>query len=258
LLSKARNELVAFENTHPGFDPERLKLAWKEIMISEGSDWCWWFGPHHEGPNNDDFDRLYRSHLANVYRLTDREPPAELFEPIRTGFINTNYSDPVDLISPVIDGKITHYYEWQQAGFYDCNRAGSTMHRAERLISGIWFGNDNSNLYMRIDPGAAVTAERFGSLVFEIEFYDASVFRILINPCEHKAFIVDRPDSQIKYEFAEILELLIPMKDLPQTSEKFLQTRLVIKEAGKQVETWPPVDFLKIKLPSQQEIPWTL
>ncbi|HBZ00843.1 MAG TPA: glycoside hydrolase, partial [candidate division Zixibacteria bacterium] len=62
MVFKAREELEAFQKANPAFDIKKMELAWKEIFISEGSDWCWWFGPDHIGPNNDDFDRLFRSH----------------------------------------------------------------------------------------------------------------------------------------------------------------------------------------------------
>jgi len=40
------------------------KLAFEEIMIAEGSDWNWWYGPEHHSANDRDFDELYRKHLS--------------------------------------------------------------------------------------------------------------------------------------------------------------------------------------------------
>jgi alpha-amylase/alpha-mannosidase (GH57 family) len=49
--------------------PEKnRKLAFEELLIAEGSDWCWWYGPEHTSENRAEFDQLYRDHLANVYR----------------------------------------------------------------------------------------------------------------------------------------------------------------------------------------------
>jgi len=39
-----------------------------------GRDWCWWYGPEHDSANRVEFDQLYRSHLANVYRFLDLTP----------------------------------------------------------------------------------------------------------------------------------------------------------------------------------------
>ena len=57
-------------------------MAYEELLIAEGSDWCWWYGPEHESANRPEFDQLYRSHLANVYRFLNLAPPEELSRPI--------------------------------------------------------------------------------------------------------------------------------------------------------------------------------
>ncbi|MDO8489176.1 MAG: glycoside hydrolase, partial [Candidatus Omnitrophota bacterium] len=59
-------------------DEAILKLAWKQIYILEGSDWFWWAGEDPDGS----FDRLFRLHLTNFYKLIDKEPPAYLRTPL--------------------------------------------------------------------------------------------------------------------------------------------------------------------------------
>ncbi len=54
------------------------ELAWKQMYILEGSDWFWWFGEDPDGA----FDRLFRLHLTNFYKLIDKEPPAYLSKPL--------------------------------------------------------------------------------------------------------------------------------------------------------------------------------
>jgi len=53
-------------------------LAWKQMYILEGSDWFWWAGEDPDGS----FDRLFRLHLTNFYKLIKQEPPAYLAEPL--------------------------------------------------------------------------------------------------------------------------------------------------------------------------------
>ncbi len=56
--------------------PDKMrKLAYEELLIAEGSDWCWWYGPEHSSDNRQEFDELYRDHLSNVYRALGQEPP---------------------------------------------------------------------------------------------------------------------------------------------------------------------------------------
>ena len=54
------------------------ELAWKQIYILEGSDWFWWAGEDPDGS----FDRLFRLHLTNFYKLINKEPPAYLSTPL--------------------------------------------------------------------------------------------------------------------------------------------------------------------------------
>ena len=65
-----------------GVPEEQRQLAFEELLIAEGSDWCWWYGPEHDSANRAEFDQLYRSHLANVYRFLNLTPPEELSRPI--------------------------------------------------------------------------------------------------------------------------------------------------------------------------------
>ena len=43
-------------------------MAYEELLIAEGSDWNWWYGPEHGFGQPQGIRRLYRDHLINVYR----------------------------------------------------------------------------------------------------------------------------------------------------------------------------------------------
>ena len=64
LLLAARR---AYDET-PDVPESARKLAYEELLIAEGSDWNWWYGPEHGSDNRPEFDQLYRDHLVNVYR----------------------------------------------------------------------------------------------------------------------------------------------------------------------------------------------
>lgn len=53
-------------------------LAWKQMHILEGSDWFWWAGEDPDGS----FDRLFRLHLTNLYKLINLDPPGYLAYPL--------------------------------------------------------------------------------------------------------------------------------------------------------------------------------
>ncbi len=74
-LAEARKEL---ESGQLPVASEKLKLAWKQIYIAEGSDWFWWYGEEPEG----NFDKLFRMHLANFYTLIGVDIPGYLDKPL--------------------------------------------------------------------------------------------------------------------------------------------------------------------------------
>src|ERR1700690_1121281 len=68
-----------------GATEKQRQLAYEEILIAEGSDWNWWYGPEHHSANDHEFDELYRKHLSNIYQLLGSRPPAYLSQPILGG-----------------------------------------------------------------------------------------------------------------------------------------------------------------------------
>ena len=57
---------------------EPSALALKQMYILEGSDWFWWYGEDPDGS----FDRLFRIHLINLYKLINQDAPAYLINPL--------------------------------------------------------------------------------------------------------------------------------------------------------------------------------
>ncbi|HAZ31036.1 TPA: hypothetical protein DCY65_05675 [Candidatus Acetothermia bacterium] len=48
------------------------------LLVAEGSDWFWWYGPHHTAAHEPVFDRLFRGHVAQAYRELGQPVPADL------------------------------------------------------------------------------------------------------------------------------------------------------------------------------------
>src|SRR3954462_15207745 len=134
---------------------EQRRLAYEELLIAEGSDWCWWYGPEHDSANRIEFDQLYRSHLANVYRFLNLTPPEELCRPILRTSVEEVCVEPLGPIRPTIDGEVTSYFEWIGAGTYRVDERSGSMHGKKFLVREVQFGSDGSNLFVRLDfhPG---------------------------------------------------------------------------------------------------------
>jgi alpha-amylase/alpha-mannosidase (GH57 family) len=132
---------------------ERRKLAYEELLIAEGSDWNWWYGPEHGSDNRPEFDELYRDHLKNVYRALGQEPPAALSRPILTGFGEGEHHEaPSNPIQPVLDGEVTSHFEWLGAGRYRPDPRSGAMHASDGGgAHEMFYGWDDANLYVRLD-----------------------------------------------------------------------------------------------------------
>jgi alpha-amylase/alpha-mannosidase (GH57 family) len=128
-----------------------LEMAWEEILIAEGSDWCWWYGPEHSSANRPEFDQLYRDHLANVYRLLEEPVPTELSKPILKTAAIGQHEQPSGAIKAAIDGVVTSYFEWMGAGLYRIDSRSGAMHSQRPLIQDLRYGTDGRHIYLRLD-----------------------------------------------------------------------------------------------------------
>src|SRR3989475_3208808 len=108
-----------YDQSSPGAIESQRKLAFEEILIAEGSDWNWWYGPEHHSANDRDFDELYRKHLSNVYQALGARPPDYLAQPIMAGIARPAFLHQSAYIHPRITGDMVRYFEWMGA-------AGST------------------------------------------------------------------------------------------------------------------------------------
>jgi alpha-amylase/alpha-mannosidase (GH57 family) len=132
--------------------PEKMrKLAYEELLIAEGSDWCWWYGPEHSSDNRPEFDELYRDHLSNVYRALGQEPPAALSRPILRAQPGEIHEPPSNPVHATIDGEVTSYFEWLGAGRYRPDLRSGAMHGGDPGVRDMYYGCDDQNLYVRID-----------------------------------------------------------------------------------------------------------
>jgi len=64
---------------------EEIAAAERQLAICEGSDWFWWFGDYNPSITVNQFDQLFRMHLANLYQILHVEAPSYLSEIISRG-----------------------------------------------------------------------------------------------------------------------------------------------------------------------------
>jgi hypothetical protein len=147
-LSAARK---LYAETAPAAPEQQRALAFEELLIAEGSDWNWWYGPEHHSANDRDFDELYRKHLSNVYQALGEAPPDSLAQPILTGVSRPYFVPQTAYIHPRIDGELLGYFDWMGAAIYTADRRSSAMHGRRFLLDAAYAGIDEQSVYARLD-----------------------------------------------------------------------------------------------------------
>jgi alpha-amylase/alpha-mannosidase (GH57 family) len=144
---------------------KQRKLAFDEILIAEGSDWNWWYGPEHHSANDRDFDELYRKHLSNVYQALGATPPDYLAQPITGAEVRPAFTPQTAYIHPRVAGDKVRYFEWMGAAIYTADHRAGAMHGKQFLLDSVYAGIDAINLYGRLDFAGKVPGEDFEVVV---------------------------------------------------------------------------------------------
>ena len=127
------------------------KLAFEEILVAEGSDWNWWYGPEHHSANDRDFDELYRKHLSNVYQALGATPPDYLSHPITGGEVRPAFTQQTAYIHPRVSGDKIRYFEWMGAAVFTADQRAGSMHGKQFLLDSVYSGIDSTFVYGRLD-----------------------------------------------------------------------------------------------------------
>lgn len=161
-LYEARN---FYTREAAGATEAQRQLAWEEILIAEGSDWNWWYGPEHHSANDRDFDELYRKHLSNVYQALGGVPPDYLAQPITGGMVRPAFTPQSAYIRPRITGDMVRYFEWMGAARYTADQRSGSMHGKQFLLDGVYAGIDEKYVYGRLDFVGKVPEDAFEIVV---------------------------------------------------------------------------------------------
>lgn len=252
VLSDTKKVLTDFEKNNSDFDSDIINRAKEQIYIAEGSDWCWWYGDEHRGFQNEEFDKLFRSHLIEVYKLLNLHIPTELNYPIHKTTFSKKILQPDNYITPTIDGKITHFFEWSGSGYYNQMITSGTMHKADNFIQSIYFGFDKNNFYIRLDFVDKINVKFDKRFMVVLNFYQ---------PFEKKIeFNMDKQnyDNNILFMIDEIIEIGIPRKMINDKTEK-IDFQFELYNNKIMIEKYPEYGPLSLRIPKPgDEIFWPM
>jgi alpha-amylase/alpha-mannosidase (GH57 family) len=236
----------------PNAAPEKRKMALEELLIAEGSDWCWWYGPEHDSANRPEFDQLYRSHLANVYRFLDQMPPEELSRPILRMTVRAVVTEPSGPITPVIDGEVTSYFEWLGAAVYHVDERSGSMHGNAVPVSEVQFGTDGRNFYLRIDfrGGLELGTVEARINLQPLEIHHAPVSRVSISLSHGGASVSEvhlSGPGTVESACGRVLEVSVPLEAVGVAQGRGLRFQCSLWESGLPIEAVPQQGWLELK-----------
>ncbi len=263
-LNKTRQFLSTFSETHGNEHPQ-LAMAWEELYAAEGSDWFWWYGPDFSTDNDVEFDRLFRMHLQNVFTMAGQEIPHYLSASLLREKKAPAGTVPTLLISPTLDGKVTHFYEWQGAGCYTCSRGDAAIALGCRYLTRIYYGFDVDNLYMRFDLylEEGIRPED-ANVNLEVCFLRPRPQRLTMplyfELAKERLFTLEQSDNGIDFErirqydtvkWNTVLELAIPFQDLGLRPDEEAEFFVSLKNDRIEIMRFPRETSLSLTVPDK-------
>jgi alpha-amylase/alpha-mannosidase (GH57 family) len=262
LLQHTRSRLI---EAAPALAPEQAAAAWEELYAAEGSDWFWWYGDDFDTDYKQEFDRLFRTHLRNVWTRAGLMPPETLNKtlieyraPQQLDLIHF----PVRLLSPEIDGLQTSFFEWRGAGSINPNPPLGAMWKAEGIFTAILFASSLDTFYLRLDPDEQ-SAARQPHLVVQVHLSSGNRLYKVSFPLDP----LRSTDAQLSCSTAAgassearfsgmmrrraIIELAVPYKDIEVEVGQELRLAVLVLEHGLESTRYPHHDPVTILRPGE-------
>jgi len=236
--------------------PERLAHAYESILTSEGSDWCWWYGPEHSSANDAEFDSIYRTHLTEVYVAIGAEAPETLAQPIKRPSERALVISPSDYLRVSVDGRETSYFEWLGAGLYSADLQESAMHGRTHHLHELRYGFDRDTLFVRVDwvPGALeelrecefhLRVKGEGDAVLIVQVAEG---KIIGHSVEQDGACLLAGAAKVRVAIGAILEASIARELVPSAGRTSLEIGVALWHGGLPVDVLPAQGVLAVSI----------
>jgi hypothetical protein len=170
---------------------------------------------------------------------------------------------PIGFVKPVIDGKITHYYEWDEAGaFHVKDESFGSMHKGKEYIKSIFYGFNLKNLYIRIDPSEEIdiSSDEIKELEAHVIFNRPREYKIVFPMYlkNEKKYFLFESRKKMTYDlinksnaicFEKIYELSIPFKQLGLKADAKVMFHLEIMKDNITLDVYPREGCLSFDVP---------
>ncbi|MBC7840077.1 MAG: glycoside hydrolase [Nitrospiraceae bacterium] len=263
LVGQTRSRLAEISSSLPS---DRAQAAWDELYAAEGSDWFWWYGDDFDTDYKAEFDRLFRTHLRNVWTIAGLTPPEQLNQPIchLRGVPDADLvTMPLALLNPSIDGHVTDFFEWRGAGRIKTQPPLGAMWKAEGIWTDIQFGWSLDQLYLRLDPDEQ-SRPRQAEFTVELQMQTPEhLYRLSfsLEPSEPNQFVLSQklvsgPWQEIgSYQsicHQNIIELAVPFKELQLIAGQELHMTILVLEHHLEIARYPHHKPATFKVPGPE------
>jgi alpha-amylase/alpha-mannosidase (GH57 family) len=228
-------------------EQDRIELT-KEIHIAEGSDWFWWYGDDHYSPQADIFDKLFRLHLINAFKIATLPIPHELYIPIKSIVTTGVLKDPTSFISPEIDGKISNFFEWLSAGKFNLKYDMGTMHSDINYLSTLLWGFDNKFLYLRVDGKLDSIMNKGYILELRIVSLKEYLITFELNENVKEICVNNIVSDEILVGIKNIIEIALPFSQLDLEDENHIMLLFRLRLGDEIVERSPLYNYAHLNI----------
>jgi alpha-amylase/alpha-mannosidase (GH57 family) len=227
-----------------------LARAWLALAAAEGSDWFWWYGDDHPTDFGQEFDALFRSHLSAVYRHLGSEPDPLLQVSLRRPD-KLRIRQPRFPLEVTLDGRVTSYFEWLDAGRCETG-GGGAMHRAETPLAMLHYGGSPEHLLLRLDPvpgrgladlaGAELTVRRLNGKEPQVSL----VFPATMG---QQGPLISVPEGAATGIYAEVIEVAVPWPRLDLGPGDYCDFFVALSRKGETELVIPAAGSLGLRVP---------
>jgi len=181
----------------------------EHILMAEGSDFFWWMSVPADQPTRIKFYSLFQNIISSIYKKAGLEIPSGIMEGISKAEI---LKQPGGFISPMIDGKITNFFEWLNACEIEIGSLWTTFQPFQLPVKRIAYGYDEKNFYIRLDIGQ----KDFSSI--NIEFKNGQFFLFDCSQAVSENIAID-----------ECIEIKIPWENIGESERIDFSIRIAYK-----------------------------
>jgi hypothetical protein len=242
--------VVAAQLTQKRLPPKTLDETFEALYAAEGSDWTWWYGDDHSSGSDELFDELFRSHIRAIYVRLGLDPPSETTIPISSEKKPLPFTPQTREIAPIVDGRITHYFEWLGAG--TVVPQGGAIRTQTMWLKGVLFGHGREGFYLRIDPEPSHWPFREGLLRIHVE---GTPEPIELSAAQGVSEI-QWSSVTVRSAIDECIEVLVPRNLFPPTSP--VRLALILIRNGNEIDRLPTAGVLELPVFVEEnaESPW--